>query len=57
VSQEDLDLVIRNLVTRAERRDDKAIHAFARLLDQSFGRRAPRHPPMTTMLRTRHGRR
>ena len=38
VSQADTDAIIANLVARAKSGEDKAIHAYARLLDQSFGR-------------------
>lgn len=37
VSQDDMDAVIRQLVGDAKRGDTKAIHALARMLDQSFG--------------------
>jgi len=38
VSQSDMDEVVAALVQRAKDGDTKAIHAMARLLDQSFGR-------------------
>jgi hypothetical protein len=38
VSQDEMDVVVAALVTRAKNGEEKAIHALARLLDQSFGR-------------------
>ena len=38
VSQADTDEIVRQLVQRAKAGEDKTIHAYARLLDQSFGR-------------------
>ena len=38
VSQADTDEIVRQLVARAKGGEDKAIHAYARLLTEAFGR-------------------
>lgn len=45
LSQDDLDAVITQLAADAKKGDTKAIHALARLLDQSFGRAVPEAAP------------
>jgi hypothetical protein len=44
VSQADTDEIIRQLVNRAKAGEDKAIHAYARLLGEAFGRAGQEAP-------------
>jgi hypothetical protein len=44
LTQEQLDAVVQRLATDAAAGDTKAVHAFVRLLDQSFGRAGQEEP-------------
>ena len=44
VSQADTDEIVRQLVARAKGGEDKAIHAYARLLTEAFGRSGTEAP-------------